>query len=490
MNRRTPLARGVVPGWLALALVLALGPACATNPVTGKKELSLVSESQELAAGKEAAEAVAAEFGHYDHRGWASRIDSLGQAMARRSHRPELPWQFRVLDDPTVNAFAAPGGHIYVTRGILAHLNSEAQLAGVVGHEIGHVTARHYARSASRQQLAGLGLAVGSVFSESIARYGQAAQAGLGLLFLKYGRDQETESDRLGVDYTFDSGFDPREMPATYRTLARLSEAAGARLPNYLSTHPDPAAREGTTRSLAIARVGSRTGLIVNRDGFLRMLDGLAYGPDPRQGYFEGSRLYHPGMRFVMDFPAAWKTQNGRSAVMAASGDEKSVMQLSIAPAGDLAPAAYAQKLVTDRQVAAADGRPETIHGYAAWAGRVAITDGQGRSATLSLVLLRQNPTTMFRILGQVEPGSAAENAFFASARSFQAMTDPARFDPTPARVQVVPAPRAGLFGQVVAGMGAQELGVEETALLNGMTGEDTVSRGQLLKIVSPARLR
>jgi predicted Zn-dependent protease len=301
--------------WSGLALAgFVVG--CATNPVTGKKELSFVSESQEIAAGQQSKAATEAEYGYYADPRWTAKIDSLGRIMAARSHRPDLPWEFFVIDDPSVNAFAAPGGFIYITRGILAHFNSEAQLAGVMGHEIGHVTARHYATSASRQQLAGLGLMVGSIMSESIARYGQTAQAGLGLLFLKYGRDQESDSDRLGVDYSIKSGYDPREMPGTYHTLARISEAAGARLPTYLSTHPDPSAREATVRTLANAQVGARQDLIVNRDGYLRRLDGLVYGTDPRQGYFEAGRFYHPQMK-LSGLPGRLEDQNARSAVTA-----------------------------------------------------------------------------------------------------------------------------------------------------------------------------
>jgi predicted Zn-dependent protease len=487
MNALNPMRRSLAP--LSALLLLATGLGCATNPVTGKKELSLVSESQEIAAGRQSKEAVAAEFGTYEHRGWTSRVDSLGKAMARRSHRPDLEWNFTVLDDATVNAFAAPGGYIYITRGILAHLGSEAQLAGVVGHEIGHVTAKHYSRAVSRQQIAGLGLMVGSVVSESIARYGQVAQAGLSVLFLKYGRDEENESDRVGVDYSVASGYDAREMPATYRTLARLSERAGARIPSYLSTHPDPAAREETVRQLAAAKVGARTDLIVRRDEYVRMLDGMVYGTDPRQGYFEGSRYYHPEMAFTMDFPSGWQTQNSRAAVMAANEAQKAVMQVTLVNAGSLTPAQFAQKLVTDRQVAGAEGRAETIHGYSAWVGRVTVQDEAGNQGTLSLVLLRQNAARMFQFLAQV-PNTTVENAFLTSVRSFQALNDAARMNPTPARIRIVAAPQAGTFSQVVGAMGAQGVNLEESATLNGMGTGDAVARGRLLKIVSPPRLR
>ena len=246
----------------ALAALLAtLTLSCATNPVTGRRELTLVSTNQELAIGKDGYGAVVSEYGVYDDPALQAYVDSVGHALAKVSHLPDLAWKFTVLDDPTVNAFAMPGGYIYITRGILAHLNSEAQLAGVLGHEIGHVTARHSARQITQQQLAALGLGVASALSQTVQRYGQAAQSALGLLFLKYGRDDETEADQLGVDYATRAGWDPREIPATYAMLKRVSEKSGQRLPAFLSTHPDPGDREVRTAELARAAAAGKTGL-------------------------------------------------------------------------------------------------------------------------------------------------------------------------------------------------------------------------------------
>ena len=154
-------------------------------------------------------------------------METVGQKVARASHQPGLAWHFTVLDDPTVNAFAMPGGYIYVTRGILAHLNSEAQLAGVLGHEIGHVTHRHTAERITQQQLYGLGFGLASALSETVRRYGDLAQQALGLLFLKYSRDDERQADELGVDYAAKAGYDPREIPSTYAMLKRVSDQAG-----------------------------------------------------------------------------------------------------------------------------------------------------------------------------------------------------------------------------------------------------------------------
>jgi predicted Zn-dependent protease len=332
--------REVLASLLALAV---FGLACATNPVTGKKEISFVSESQELEAGKQALAATKAEYGYYDDAAWTTR--STPSARSSRRVAPAGPqWQFHVIDDASVNAFAAPGGSSSSRAGS-CHLNSEAQLAGVLGHECGHVTARHYASQASQETLANLGLGVASVLSPTVAKFGNLASSGLGFLFLKYSRDHENQADALGVDYSVKGGWDAREMPATYRTLARIGAASGSSIPTYLSTHPDPAAREITTRDLAAKAVGTRTDLKIVRDAYIRSLDGLVFAEDPQQGYFEGDRYYHPGLAFQLDFPSGWKHQNTRQTVMAGTSNQSSVMQLTMVATNNLSPAQYVAQL-------------------------------------------------------------------------------------------------------------------------------------------------
>ena len=166
--------------------------------------------------GREYDQDVAASIGLYADSGLQRYIQQFGARLAATSERPNLPWSFHVVDDPVVNAFALPGGFIYVTRGILAHLNSEAELAGVVGHEIGHVTARHSVSQMSKQQLAQIGLAVGTIASPEFERFGALASAGLGVLFLKYSRDAERQADDLGLRYMRRVNYDPREMPHVF----------------------------------------------------------------------------------------------------------------------------------------------------------------------------------------------------------------------------------------------------------------------------------
>jgi hypothetical protein len=229
----------------AAAAVAALAlSACATNPVTGQKEYNLMSEAQEIQLGREADPQVRAEMGVYPDPAWQEYVQSVGLKLAKASERPDLPWSFAVVDVPAVNAFALPGGYIYITRGLLAHLDSEAEMAGVLGHEIGHVTARHAARAYTRQASVGIGAAVTSIFFPEAAPYASAAQTGLGVLFLKYDRNQEVQSDSLGVRYASKAGWQPSGMSGVLETLGRIGAATDRRgVPNWLSTHPQPADR-------------------------------------------------------------------------------------------------------------------------------------------------------------------------------------------------------------------------------------------------------
>jgi predicted Zn-dependent protease len=328
------------------------------------------------------------------------------------------------------------------------------------------------------------------MMSQTLARYGQTAQQGLGLLFLSYGRGQESEADRLGVEYSIKAGYDPREMPGTYEALARISARAGARVPSYLSTHPEPEARAVTVRELATQQVGSRTDLKVNGEGYIRSLDGMVYGPDPRQGYFEQDRYYHPVLKFSLDFPAGWQHQNGKTSVIAGTEDQKAAMRLNLANAGTNTPEQYVNALLSQKQIAGARGQAEKINGLDAWLGRVTVTDTQGQQGTLQAAFIRHTPERMYQILGQMEPGSANEQAFVATARSFKTLTDPARLNVTPARIKIVDSPRTGLFNEIVPTLGAQAIDIEQSSILNGVEVDDQIRKGQPIKLVSPARYK
>jgi predicted Zn-dependent protease len=212
---------------LALIAVLAALASCAVNPVSGQRELALVSESQEIEIGRQSAAAAEAQLGLVDDAELQAWVQRLGSRLAQASERPQLPWTFRVVDDPTPNAFAAPGGYIFITRGLLALMRNEAELASVLGHEIGHVTARHSVSMMSRAQLAQIGLGIGSILSPTVAQFGDLAAGGLQVLFLKYSRDAERQADDLGYRYALAQGYDVRQMPHVFaRCSSRRSSPA------------------------------------------------------------------------------------------------------------------------------------------------------------------------------------------------------------------------------------------------------------------------
>jgi predicted Zn-dependent protease len=476
---------------LAAALVAALA-GCATNPVTGKKEISLVSSGQLEQMGAEGYKAAIAEYGTYDDPAIQKYVADLGTKLAAVSHLPNGNWKFTVIDDDAVNAFAMPGGYIFITRGIMSHLGNEAQLAGVMGHEIGHVTHRHSAEQITRQELSGIGLAVGAMVSPTIARYGQAAQQGLQLMFLSYSRTAESQADELGVQYSTAAGFDSRQMPGTYAMLKRISDRAGQNLPSYLSTHPDPGDRQVRTTELSRAATAGKTGLIVDASDYIQRLEGMVYGQDPRQGYFEGAEFYHPGLKFQITMPAGWTYQNTHDAVLAGAPNQSGVMQMTMGAATNgQSPAAFVAQLQQSGKISAAQGKSETVNGSPAWLGQVQTSGQNGQPAILAAAFIQRSPTEMFQILGQAaDPSNGTLDKVLASARTLRPLTDQARLSPEPARVHLVKVTNAGTFSSIVAGLGKQGVDADELAIINNVTADQRIAAGTLIKTVTPARVR
>ena len=225
---------------IAMLLPIVL-TGCATNPATGGRMFTLISEGQELEMGRAYAEQIAATMPRYDDEELQRYVNRIGQGLAATSERPQLPWSFVVLDDAAVNAFAVPGGYLYVTRGILTHFNSEAELAAVLGHEIGHVTARHSVEQLSRQQLLGGLLGIGSILSEEVRGLTGLGAAAIGIFGLSHSRSDEHQADELGVRYALRDRYDPREAIDVHTMLGRQTDLRGGRGTPELASHPSPA---------------------------------------------------------------------------------------------------------------------------------------------------------------------------------------------------------------------------------------------------------
>ena len=304
---------------IAAAAMLLFVVACSTNPATGKRQFNIVSESQEIAIGQESHAAVIKEFGLYDEKPELNAlVDRVGHRLAAASERPNLPWRFTVLDSPIVNAMALPGGYIYITRGMLERINSEDELAGVLGHEIAHVTARHAAQQISKQQPAQFGLVLGAVVAgpEVLQQYGQLAQIGLGLLFQRYSRQHETEADLLGTGYVAEVHYNPIGVERMLMTLQRLDKNPASGLDRYFMSHPDPAKRVADVRH----KITELSGMVSagafeppDRDAYLRLTDGMITANSTEHVVIRNDTIYDRDHGMVVRAPNGWvpSTQPG-----------------------------------------------------------------------------------------------------------------------------------------------------------------------------------
>ena len=468
--------------WIAFSLCVA---ACATNPVTGKRELSLVSEQQEIQMGQQGAQQVAQEIGLINDQSLQNYLQSVGAALAAKSERPNLPWTFRAVDDPSPNAFALPGGFIFVTRGLLDLMNNEAELASVVGHEIGHVTARHSVQQMSQQQLAQLALGVGAILSPTVAQLGGVASQGLGLLFLKYGRDDERQADDLGFRYALNGGWDVRYMDDVFRSLQRLGEASKqSPLPNWLSTHPGEAERIQTIDAkLAQLQPSQLANARVNAEGYLQHVNGLVYGANPRSGFFQGNTFFHPDLRFQITMPSGWQGQNLTQAVVAVSPQQDGIIQLTLAQGNS--PEAAARAFLSQQGIQAGQASQQTVNGVPAVASTFQAQTEQGVIQGLA-AFFTYNGTT-YQVIGYApaQRYGAYDAVFRQSLGSFGPVTDPRILNVQPNKVTVVTLPQAMTLTEF-AQRYPSTIPVAELAIVNQIENPNaTLPAGTRVKQVS-----
>jgi predicted Zn-dependent protease len=479
MTRRLAFIGLLVP---TLAIGSGLG-SCARNPVTGKSELSLISESQEIQMGQEASKEVAQSIGLYKDQAVQSYFAGLGKRMAAESERPNLPWEFHVVDDASVNAFAIPGGFIYVTRGLMTSINDEAELATVLGHEIGHVTHRHSVQQISKAQLAQLGLGIGSILSSDIAKFGQLASAGLSVLFLKYSRDAENQADEAGFRYALKENYDVRRMTKVFETLDRISQAGGGgKLPEWLATHPSPGNRIEHIEKMLDTVTIDPSSVKTNREAYLRRIQGMTFGEDPRQGYFEGSHFYHPGMRFQLSFPEGWKTQNLPQAVVGLSPNQDAVVQLGLA--GNASPSDAARQFLSQQGVQGGQASTSSINGFPATTSEFQAQTQEG--AIQGLVSFISFGGSTFGIMGYTPAGKLGTygDEFERTIRSFSELRDQSKLNVQPAKMELVKLNRDMTLEQFNAQY-PSTIPIEQLAIINEV--EDPASvlpSGQLVKRV------
>lgn len=485
------------PALLVLAVALAGCGTANTNFVTGESQRGAYTWEQEVQLGAEADQQISAQYGIYDDPELARYVERIGNEVLQTSAYTDentpanvrnTPFYFRVLDSPVVNAFALPGGYIYVTRGLLAYLENEAQLAVVLGHEIGHVLGRHSSERAARSQLNQFGLLGAAVLggvvgggqvAEGILNYGGAATQ---LLTLKYGRGAEREADRAGVAYAEFAGYDAAQAARFFEALRRLGENSGGTLPNFLSTHPNPDERAQTIPQLAAQY--DPQGTAVNAREYLQEIDGIVVGEDPRQGFVEGNTFYHPDLRFQLTIPGGWRTQNSPAAFIMGEPNGQAVVQLTLAQG--TSPREAAQELVRQQGVQVSrSGAVSTDAGPGYRAeGTVRQQDGTaGFSATFV-----EYGGTVYQVLGLTSADALGQyvGTFRGVADSFARLTSSRYLNREPSRLDVVTVREAtslsALLRERTLPSGLTE---EEVAIMNGVTLGETLRPGQMVKLPS-----
>ena len=489
----------LMPVVLTSVLLTGCGSAV-LNPVSGQTERSVMSEAGEVEEGRKAHAQVLQEYGVVKDARLQAYVNGIGQRLAKLSHRQQLQWHFTVLDSPDINAFALPGGYVYVTRGIMAYMESEAELAGVIGHEIGHVTARHGAQRATRQQDAGLGVLAATLLgavleSQGVAGAGQAAsqvsQAVASGYVASYGREQELQSDRLGAEYLARSAYDPRTMIKVITTLknqerfaADLARAEGRAAPaqnSWLASHPSNDQRLQQITQLAAQYTGTYND--EGRARYLQAINGMAFGEGADQGVTRGQQFYHLPLGLALTAPAGWKIQNEADQLTLISPERDAALVMkTVPPQAGTTHDDIIRKLLKPSQ-----GRSErlVINGLQATRFVGARATPQGQLQALDVTLVNGPAGGVFVLSPVGRDALALQRAraqLQAAQNSFRPLTAADRAAARPWALKTVAYPRGG-FTELARNSPLPQA-ESQLRLINGLYGGGEPKAGQLVKVV------
>jgi predicted Zn-dependent protease len=472
----------------ALLCALALAN-CAVNPVSGNPNFVTMSESQEVSVGRSEDKKVRQQYGIYDDAALQRYVSDIGQRLAKSSHRAGLQYQFLVVDSPEINAFALPGGYIYITRGILAYLNSEAELAAVLGHEIGHVTARHSVQQISAATAANVGASVLQILVPQVRNSAGDLLVNVlgGALLSGYGREHELEADRLGAEYLARTGYDPQAMIKVVGVLknqelfdAEVAKAEGREPRAYhglFASHPD-----NDTRLQEVVREAAKFSSPenrINREEFLRRMERMVFADSPEQGIVRNNTFYHPNFGLTLQFPAGWKVRNSAQNVAATSPDRNALVDLRSAGAAQGSPAEVLRKVL--KLGSGSSVTPLTIGGLPAAVTNLTLS---GKPSRVAVVFLGKNAFAI-GLQGSTDATFRQYSAVMESSlQSFHAITEQERALAKPLRVRVITA-RAGLtFAELARSSPLGRFAEGHLRVLNGLYPAGEPIPGQALKIV------
>lgn len=484
---------------LPLLLVAALAGGCTTvvNPVTGKEERTVLSVEDEIEQGKQAHQQVLAEYGVYEDAQLQAYVKDIGQRLAAKSHRGELEWTFTVLDSPEINAFALPGGYVYVTRGIMAYMESEADLAGVIGHEIGHVTARHGAQRATRQQTAGLGVLAASVLGAVLGVGDLANQVSQGVAagyVANYSREQELQADKLGAEYLARSSYDPENMVDVIQVLrdqerfAADQAKADGKPPSqgvdWLASHPTNERRLQDITEIAAGYDGKADYADDGRGRYLKAIDGLPFGDSREQGLVRGRNFYHEPLGFALTAPEGWKIQNAPDAItlVNAAGDAGLIVRPVPPKAGN----SHEEIIRNVFKPTQGQADKRELNGLPAthFTGVRQNQQGQSQRFEGTIVSGPQNKNYLLLYAGKDAAAlQRASGGLRQAEASFRPISAADRAAAQPWTLQAVPYPRGG-FAELARRSPLPGNAEQRLRLINGMYEGGEPKPGQLVKVV------
>ena len=462
---------------------------CAVNPVTGNPNFVTLSEAQEVNAGRSEDLRVRQQYGSYDDAELQNYVKAIGQRLASASHRPGLQYHFLVVDSPEVNSFALPGGYIYITRGIMAYLNSEAELAAVLGHELGHVTARHSVQQISAATAANVGGSLLQILLPQIRNTGADSLVNLlgGALLSGYGREHELEADRLGAEYLARTGYDPQAMIKVVGVLknqelfdAELAKAEGREPRRYhglFASHPD-----NDTRLQEVVREAARfTGSEkrVDREAFLKRMERLVFADSPEQGIVRKQQFFHSKLGLALRFPEGWRIRNTTQNVVATSPDRTALVDLRSAGAAEGTPADVLRRLLK-----LGGGQPVTptkIGGLPAATIELALS---GKPSRIAVVFIGKQAYAIG--VQAANDGAFRQHAaaMDAAMHSFHALTAEEREQAKPLRMRIITASAGITFAELAKTSPLGRHAEGQLRLINGLYPQGEPVAGQALKIV------
>jgi len=477
--------------------IAALTAGCAINPVSGRPELVLVSTSREKQIGAEEAQKVERSVGLVDDAALSAYVTAVGQRLAAHSPRRDVEYRFFVADMVEPNAFALPGGYVYVSRGLLVLTNSEDELAGVIGHEIGHVAARHAVQQVSRAApfavVTNLTAAITGLASPLLGELvGGVGDLASGLVLAPFNRDQEREADRIGQQLAAESGWDPAAISNFLTSMGREQALIGQkeRRFDFLASHPSTPERVANTRAFAATlQRAAMPPISADRAAFLGHLDGLVVGSPAANGVFDGQSFLHPDLDFLLRFPDQWQTQNSRANVIGVAPDRTALLVLDGVAAGD-------DPLVGARALEKASGAPVVKQTEPLMLGdlKAARTRlrarGEDGELDLNLAWIAHDGH-VYQLLGvtPLQRGDAFQPLFDRVMRSFRPLRPAERAGIRETRLRVVTA-RSGDTVDEIANRSKTSWKPDMLAAANGLQAGEPLTAGALVKVavVEPYR--